>query len=215
MSGPVLPRSLMRHMASLAVIASPGIQTSPSCNSLRALRTKSARANCTPDHCLPARFNSGIDNTSPTCLPSTSSRAVPDSSSLAGVVAVTACATRWASSTPSGLLQRLTKGRAPLCLILASGRRVAMSRASDRSVLSEKFHRTGSCEVITISRTKLPSIRERVCFQDGPVQTVTGSTRASLPSLGRCLGSQLLQTQRQVLLSPSPAWTSVDETARP
>ena len=43
--------------------------------------------------CQPVSFQ-GINNTSPTCWPSTSSSAVPVLSSLAGVVTVIACATR-------------------------------------------------------------------------------------------------------------------------
>ena len=87
----------------------PGTHTSPSSNSFSALRIRSARANYTPDHFLLASFDSGIDNTSPTCRPSTSSSAVPVPSSLAGFVTVIACATRWASNTLSGFRQRLTK----------------------------------------------------------------------------------------------------------
>ena len=58
---------------------------------------------------------------------------------------------------------------------------MAMSRDSERSVLSEKFHCKGSCEVTTISSTKSCWISARVCSQDGPVHTVAGSTKASRP----------------------------------
>ena len=73
-------------------------------------------------------------------------------------------------------------------------------RASERSVLSEKFQRSGSWDEITISREKSRSIRERVCLQDGPVHTVAGSTRANRPSPGRNFGAAAATKA-----APSPA----------
>ena len=78
--------------------------------------------------------------------------------------------------------------------------RVAMRRASERSVLSEKFQRVGSWDAITMSSTKSRSMRARVCSHDGPVQTVSGSTRARRPSPGRSLGAAVATKA-----APSPA----------
>ena len=75
-----------------------------------------------------------------------------------------------------------------------------MRRASERSVLSEKFQRVGSWDAMTISRTKSRSMRARVCSHEGPVHTVRGSTRAMRPSPGRSLGAAVATKA-----APSPA----------
>ena len=101
---------------------------------------------------------------------------------------------------PSGFSQRLTK--VVRCSVAGPlwGRRVAMRRASERSVLSEKFQRVGSWDAMTISRTKSRSISARVCSHDGPVHTVSGSTRANRPSPGRSFGAAVATKA-----APSPA----------
>ena len=179
---------------------SPGSHISPRFNSFRALRMRSARANCTPDHFLPLSLDSGMDSTSPTCLPSTSSKAVPVSSNLAGVVEVTAWANLWESRTPVGFCHRFIKVVRRSVPSFLSGRRVAISRHSDKSVLSEKFQRSGSWEVMTVSRAKSFSIRERVCSHEGPVHTVAGRTRAKRPSPGLSRGEAVATKA-----APSPA----------
>ena len=55
-------------------------------------------------------------------------------------------------------------------------------------MLSEKFQRSGSCEVTTVSRVKSRWMRSRVCCQEGPVQTVAGSTKCQTPFAGPELG---------------------------
>lgn len=99
-----------------------------------------------------------------------------------------------------GLRQRLIKVVLFSTACPALGRRVAIRSASERSVLSEKCQRAGSWEVTTVSRTKNCSITDRVCCQDGPVHTVSGSTRARRPSFGRILG-----TAAATKADPSPA----------
>ena len=179
LSGPTWPISPTLQSGTWVTLASPGTQTWPSSSSLSALRSKSARANWTPDHCLRTSFVSGSETISPTCCPSTSSSAVPVSSSRAGAVAAMAPAILWAGSTPLGSRQRLTKVERCSAGWSLSERRVAIRRASERSVLSEKFQRSGSWEVMTMSRVKSRWMRSRVCCQEGPVQTVAGCAQRS------------------------------------
>ena len=177
-SGPSFPRA---HSRIAVALFSPGTCTSLSFRRAAAARVTSARENCTPSHCSPLVSSAGSEMASPTCRPSSSSNAVPASSRSAGAVVEITSASRPASSTLSGFSHRFTY---VVCdsLVSPSARFVAISSASERSVLSEKFQRCGSCEAITISRRKSRSISARVCRHERPVHTVSGSTSAKRPS---------------------------------
>ena len=82
-----------------------------------------------------------------------------------------------------------------------SGRRVAMRRASERSVaVGEVPAGGGSWEVITMSRGEVTLDEVAGLLPRGPVQTVAGSTRARRPSPGRSLGDAAATKA-----APSPA----------
>ena len=159
-------------------------------------------------------FDSGIDSTSPTCRPSTSNNAVPVSSSFAGGVAVIACATRWASNTPSGFRQRLTKVVRSSVIPWPSGRRVAIRSASERSVLSEKFHRSGSWDAMTIFRAKSRSMRERVCSQDVRCTRWRATPEPDVLHRDAASAKPLQRKQRRAPQWRTPASPSGDATTR-